>query len=112
MKNIKYFIIKTDNGFFSVKLDYFKNRLSRQTQLNLLATKSKLYKSCELVNSLNNYVKGAVSTTINLEECEMAILQSVTDNKGIYIKNVFEEKRQIFLSTFYNKTKELTTIKN
>jgi hypothetical protein len=47
-----------------------------------------------------------------LEECEMAILQSVTDNKGIYIKNVFEEKRQIFLSTFYNKTKELTTIKN
>jgi hypothetical protein len=106
---MKHFIIKTkQGGFMSVTdMDYFKNRLERQTVLNIIADK-KIFKDSgkNIRNGLSGYIDGIVSTNINLVDSENAILKTVSDESGIYIETVFQEKRQRFLSELYNKTKQ------
>lgn len=101
----KYFIIKTSAGYVTAKKDYFANRLQRQIILNILSER-KVFKDNKIKDCLNNYVKGVISTSVNLIDCENNILSSCTDENGIYLVPIFEEKRQLFLSTFYNSAKD------
>lgn len=100
------YIIKDNKGNFSIcGKDYFKNRLGRQIELNRMADKKPFLHS-ELKDCLNNYVKGVVNVRMPLDEMEKALLKTCTDQNGIYLGNIFQEKRQIFLSTiFYNHKK-------
>ena len=82
----KTFLIKTDTGYQTVYLDYFQNRLQRQTMLNHLQAKRE-FKKTKLTDCLNGYVKAVKRAHFDPNEVENLLLNA--DAKQRFFENYF-----------------------
>jgi hypothetical protein len=101
---MKTFIIKTTEDTFKiVDIDFFKNRLKRQTSLDNIHRKN-LFKDDDK-KGLANFIKGVISIPFDVSDFDLAIMKSVSDENGIFLENVYQEKRKLFWGTIYDKQK-------